>query len=197
MHWTGPALRFWPKPATHQRATRARRGASGERVGCGASLLRVRSGLTLRAERIALGRAPERAGRASSDQREAGLSPSLVRGVGHARTRPSIIRTRARLKGGLSPASAGGVAAATDMGGRGTPTAAWVRTLREGGSRGEPAVPPVKRGGSGEAAYDDARSPGRGSSSPVSSEPTGVGGLRRKSSSYRRAATTAPAAGPT
>ena len=28
MLWTGPALRFRPEPATHQRAMRARRGAS-------------------------------------------------------------------------------------------------------------------------------------------------------------------------
>ena len=31
MFSTGPALRFRPEPATHQRAVRARRGASGER----------------------------------------------------------------------------------------------------------------------------------------------------------------------
>ncbi len=35
---TGPALRFRPEPATHQRAMRARRGASSERsFACGVS----------------------------------------------------------------------------------------------------------------------------------------------------------------
>ena len=33
---TGPAIRFRPEPATHRRAVRARRGASGERRSCGA-----------------------------------------------------------------------------------------------------------------------------------------------------------------